>query len=128
MPRSRPPYPAEFRCQMVDLVRSGRSPDHLAREFEPSAQSIRNWVVQGYRDEGRRDVRRGQILGLVPLPAVYSAAASRSAVLAPSLWIAATTSTLFGSRSQRRVAPRTAARTWKAVSAGSTSARISSAS
>lgn len=28
---------------MVDLVPSGRSPDHPAREFEPSAQSIRNW-------------------------------------------------------------------------------------
>ena len=39
---------------MVDLVRSGRSPDHLAREFEPSAQSIRNWVRQADRDEGRR--------------------------------------------------------------------------
>ena len=49
------PYPAAFRRQMVDLVRSGHSPDHLAREFEPSAQSIRNWLVQADRDEGRRD-------------------------------------------------------------------------
>lgn len=31
MPKSRPPYPAEFRHQMVDLFRSGRGPDHLAR-------------------------------------------------------------------------------------------------
>ena len=54
MPRSRPRYPAEYRKQMVDLVRSGRSPDQLAREFEPSAQSIRNWVAQADRDEGRR--------------------------------------------------------------------------
>ena len=54
MPRSRPRYPVEYRRQMVDLVRSGRSPDHLAREFEPSAQSIRNWVRQADRDEGRR--------------------------------------------------------------------------
>ena len=54
MARSRPRYPAEYRRQMVDLVRSGRSPDHLAREFEPSAQSIRNWVGQADRDEGRR--------------------------------------------------------------------------
>ncbi len=54
MPRSRPRYPAEYRQQMVDLVRSGRSPDQLAREFEPSAQSIRNWVAQADRDEGRR--------------------------------------------------------------------------
>lgn len=27
----------------------------LAREFEPSSQSIRNWVTQADRDEGRRD-------------------------------------------------------------------------
>jgi transposase len=25
---------------MIDLVRSGRTPDELAREFEPTAQSI----------------------------------------------------------------------------------------
>ncbi len=54
MSRKRSRYPAEYRQQMVDLVRSGRSPDQLAREFEPSAQSIRNWVAQADRDEGRR--------------------------------------------------------------------------
>ena len=37
-----PPYPAEFRRQLVELVRAGRDPADLAREFEPSAQSIRN--------------------------------------------------------------------------------------
>jgi transposase len=35
-------------------VRSGRSPESLAEEFEPSAQAIRNWVRQAERDEGRR--------------------------------------------------------------------------
>ncbi len=55
MPRSRPPYPAEFRLQMVELVRSGRTPEELSREFEPSAQAIRNWVRQADRDEGRRN-------------------------------------------------------------------------
>jgi transposase len=39
---------------MIELVRAGRNPEDLAREFEPSAQSIRNWVVQADRDEGRR--------------------------------------------------------------------------
>ena len=53
MSLTRPPYPSEFREQMVELVRSGRSPEELAREFEPSAQSIRNWVSQADRDEGR---------------------------------------------------------------------------
>ncbi len=54
MPRTRPPYPAEFRRQMVELVRAGRTADELAREFEPSAQAIRNWVRQADLDEGRR--------------------------------------------------------------------------
>jgi len=39
---------------MVELVRVGRSPEALGREFEPSAQAIRNWVSQADRDEGRR--------------------------------------------------------------------------
>jgi transposase len=52
--RYRPQYPAEFRRQMVELVRVGRSPEELAREFEPSAQTIRNWIAQADRDEGRR--------------------------------------------------------------------------
>ena len=47
-------YAAEFRRQMVELVRAGRGPEELAREFEPSAQTIRNWVAQADRDEGRR--------------------------------------------------------------------------
>ena len=55
MPKSRPPYPPEFRRQMVELVRAGRTPEELAREFEPTAQAIRNWVAQSDRDEGRRD-------------------------------------------------------------------------
>jgi transposase len=38
----------------VELARSGRTPEELAREFEPSAQTIRNWIVQADRDEGRR--------------------------------------------------------------------------
>lgn len=48
-------YSAEFRKQMVDLVRAGRTPVSLAEEFEPTAQSIRNWVAQADRDEGRRN-------------------------------------------------------------------------
>ena len=55
MPRHRPPYPAEFRRQLVDLVRSGRTPEELSREFEPTAQAIWNWVRQADRDGGRRD-------------------------------------------------------------------------
>jgi transposase len=44
MPRTRPAYPPGYRQQMVDLVRAGRSPEELAREFEPTGQTIRNWL------------------------------------------------------------------------------------
>ena len=56
MPSTRPPYSPEFRRQMIELVRAGRTPEELAREFEPSAQAIRNWVRQsGGLAESRRE-------------------------------------------------------------------------
>ena len=39
---------------MVELVRSGRTPESLSREFEPTAQTIHNWVKQADLDAGRR--------------------------------------------------------------------------
>jgi transposase len=53
MPRGRQPYPLEFRRQMLDLVRAGRTPEELAQEFEPTAKAIRNWVKQSDLEEGR---------------------------------------------------------------------------
>ena len=53
--RHRRPYAPEFRRQMVELVRAGREVEELSREYEPSAQAIRNWVAQADRDEGRRE-------------------------------------------------------------------------
>jgi transposase-like protein len=55
MAKSHPPYAPEFRHQIVELVRSGRTPEELSREFEPTAHAIRNWVRQAERDAGRRD-------------------------------------------------------------------------
>jgi transposase len=55
MAKRQPVYTREFRRQMVELVRAGRSPEELSREFEPTAQSIRNWVAQSDRDAGRGD-------------------------------------------------------------------------
>ena len=55
MVRKSKPFTPEFRRQMIELVRSGRSPESLAKEFEPTAQAIRNWVAQTERDEGRRE-------------------------------------------------------------------------
>lgn len=54
MPRHRDRYPEEFRKRVIELVRAGRSPDELAREYEPTAQTIRNWVAQAERDVGVR--------------------------------------------------------------------------
>ena len=47
-------YTEPFRRQMIELVRAGRTPEELSREFEPSAQAIRNWVRQAELDEGQR--------------------------------------------------------------------------
>jgi transposase len=52
MPNARPPYPAEFRRNIIDLVRAGRNPKELSRQFEPSAQSIRNWGVEDDANRG----------------------------------------------------------------------------
>jgi transposase len=54
MPRTRPGYPPEFRRQIIELVRSGRSPTELAGEYEPSLATIRNWMKQADLDDGRR--------------------------------------------------------------------------
>ena len=53
MPKTPPPYSPEFRRQIVDLVRAGRDLTDLARKFEPTAQAVRNWVVQARRNAER---------------------------------------------------------------------------
>ena len=55
MPRTRNPYPAEFREQMVALARAGCSVKSLAREYEPCAATIHEWVRQAGIDDGDRD-------------------------------------------------------------------------
>lgn len=51
----RPPYPPEFRSRILEMVRNGRTPEDLATEFEPSAQTIRNWLKQAQLDSGHRN-------------------------------------------------------------------------
>jgi transposase len=53
MPKTRIAYPPAFRRRRVELMRAGRDPESLAREFEPCAQSILNWVALSDREEGR---------------------------------------------------------------------------
>ena len=70
MPKSHRPYSPEFRQRIVELVRKGRTPEEVARQFEPSAQAIRNWVKQAdagcRRAPGRRD--DGGAGGTAPAP------------------------------------------------------------
>ena len=48
-------YTAEFKRQMVELVRSGRTPASLSREFGPSGYTIGLWIKQAKRDSGKGD-------------------------------------------------------------------------
>jgi transposase len=52
MPRTRNPYPTEFREQIIALARSGRSVESLAREFEPCVATIHLWLKQAREDSG----------------------------------------------------------------------------
>lgn len=52
--RTRPPYAPEYRGRVVELVRAGRPISELAREFEVTGNSIRNWVKRAGLDDGRR--------------------------------------------------------------------------
>ena len=54
MPRTRNPYPQEFRDQIVALARAGRSVESLAREFEPCTATIHGWIKQAEADAGER--------------------------------------------------------------------------
>ena len=55
MPKTRPAYPPEYRDQIIALARSGRSPEDLAVEYEPSAQTIRTWIAQAKIDSGHEE-------------------------------------------------------------------------
>jgi transposase len=55
MPRSRPPYPPEFRREAVQMVRSGRSVKDVAGSLGMTPQSLRNWVRQEQVDRHERD-------------------------------------------------------------------------
>lgn len=56
MPKTRPPYPPEFRREAVRLVRSsGRPLPAIAAELGVSPQSLRNWAAQEAIDAGERE-------------------------------------------------------------------------
>jgi transposase len=53
MPVTKSPYAAEFKQQMVELVRAGRTPAQRSREFKCGAPSISTWVVRDATDNAR---------------------------------------------------------------------------
>lgn len=53
MPKSKPPYPAAFKQQIVELAMAGRTPSELSREFGVSAQSVTAWVAQAVANAGK---------------------------------------------------------------------------
>ena len=47
MPRSRPPYPPEFRAEAIRLVKTSGDPlRQIAKDLGVSDQTLRNWVKQ----------------------------------------------------------------------------------
>ena len=54
MPRSHPRYAPEYRQRIIELARAGRSVSELARQFEPTAETIRQWIKQAGLDDGLR--------------------------------------------------------------------------
>jgi transposase len=56
VPKSKPPYPPEFRREAVELVRlSGKPASQIASDLGISDMTLRNWVKQSEIDEGKRD-------------------------------------------------------------------------
>jgi transposase len=55
MPRTRAPYPPEFRREAVELVLAGRSVRGVAESLGCSDQSLHNWVKQHQLDRRERD-------------------------------------------------------------------------
>lgn len=56
MPRTRPPYPAEFKMEAVRLLRAkARTPRQLAVELGCAEQTLRNWLRQDELDRGVRE-------------------------------------------------------------------------
>jgi transposase len=55
VPRTRPPYPEEFKREAIELVRiTGRSKRQVAEDLGISDVTLRNWIKQAERDEGKR--------------------------------------------------------------------------
>src|ERR671934_2121896 len=55
VPKTRPPYPEQFRREAIELLRAGRTPRELAESLGVSQQTLRNWRRQDQLDRHERD-------------------------------------------------------------------------
>ena len=54
MPKTKPPYPREFRTRAVDLVRkTGKTVEEIANDLGVAGQTLRNWIRQAEADAGK---------------------------------------------------------------------------
>lgn len=98
MPRTRPPYPLEFRLEAVRMLRAGvRTPKQLAEELGCSEQTLRNWWRQDEADRGERDDWLSE--GAMSRPSVSSSAPWMTRARPPI-----TTKKVLGLSSSRRIA------------------------
>ena len=126
MGRTRKVYAPEFRRRMVELVRAGRSPEGLAKEFEPSANAIRIWAQQADRDEGRRSdglttPEREELRRL--RRELRQVKMEREILAKATAWFARETGSIPSSGSTRRVTGRTVRRGFTRILRPRTTAR-----
>ena len=55
MPKSRPPYPEEFRREAVQMVRNGRKVSDVAESLGVTEPSLRTWVKRDQLERQERD-------------------------------------------------------------------------
>ena len=53
-------YTKEFKNQIFALVAQGRTPEQLSREYESTAQTIRNWVKEAQQRQPASELEKDQ--------------------------------------------------------------------
>ena len=55
-------YADAFKKQLIALVAQGRTPEQLAREYEPTAQTIRNWVNEAQKQQPASELEKDRLI------------------------------------------------------------------
>ena len=51
-------YTQAFKRQLVALVAQGRTPEQLSREYEPTSQTIRDWVREAQKQQPASELEK----------------------------------------------------------------------